>query len=234
MSVENCMLPWEMTCRSLADERARQEEEAEWGVSPGALLPYRFRWEHVCEVVRGARFLAGELKADVDIAVASAWLHDICKTQPSHGARGAAEAQQVLAATDFPQAKIPAVVHAIQHHVGLFRPRGAEPLQPLETAILWDADKISKLGIPQIAAILSSNWAQGKTMPERHALVREYVQEWIDRTAESMNTEPARTIARVRYQEMIQFVQIWQHQQNESLGANIDDHLPAMTADTSA
>ncbi len=228
MPTEQRTPQWEVTCRSLADERARLEEETEWGVSSGNPVPYRFRWEHVCDVVKGARFLATELTADPDIAVASAWLHDICKTQPSHGARGAEEAQLVLAQTDFPHAKIPGVAHAIRHHAGLFRPQGAEPLQPLETAILWDADKLSKLGIPQIAAILSSNWAQGKTMPERHTLVREYVHEWIDRTAESMNTSLSRKIARVRYQEMVQFVQIWQCQQNVPFDPNIGDHLQAI------
>ncbi len=230
MSGQNSRRAWVDTCCALANARARQEEEEEWGVSWGVSVPYRFRWEHVREVVKGARFLAGELAADADIAVAAAWLHDICKTQPSHGARGAEEAQQVLVQTDFPPAKIPAVAHAIRHHAGLFRSPRAEPLQPLETAILWDADKLSKLGLPQIAALLSSNWVQGKTLPERHDLVREYVHTWIDRTAESMNTEPARTIARVRYQEMVQFVQIWQCQQNDPFGRDIGDHLQAMKA----
>ncbi len=232
MSVVNNIPHWEDTCRALANTRARQEEISEWNLTPGDHIPYRFRWEHVCEVVRGTRFLAAELQADTDITVASAWLHDICKTQPAHGVRGAEEAQRVLAQTNFPQGKIPAVAHALQHHVGLFRPRNAEPLHPLETAILWDADKLSKLGIPQIAALLSSRWVQGKTLPERHALVKEYVHEWIDRTAESMNTGLARTIARVRYQEMLQFVQIWQCQQKDPFGPNIGDHLQAMTAPT--
>lgn len=206
------MSGWEEVSRTLADARARQEEEMAWGVPAGSALPFRFRWEHVCEVVKGACFLAVELDADVDIAIASAWLHDICKTEPMHGQRGAEEAGKVLTGTDFPQAKIPAVSHALRHHVGLFRSNPAMPLAPVETAILWDADKLSKLGVPQIAALLSGPRAQGQTLSARQDQIRDYVYSWIDRTAESMNTAPARALARVRYQEMCTFLQTWQNQ----------------------
>jgi len=49
----------------------------------------------------------------------------------------------ILEGTDFPPGKIPAVRHAIEHHVGL---RLTRRLEPVETACLWDADKLSKLG----------------------------------------------------------------------------------------
>lgn len=217
------MSQWEGICRTLADERARREEEMSWKVEPGDALPFRFRWEHVQEVARHARHLATRLNADMDIAVASAWLHDIRKVEPDHGRRGAAEAERVLAATDFPAAKIPAVAHAVRHHVGLFRKNPATPLEPLDTAILWDADKLTKLGVPQIAYLLSAPRGQRLTLAERRGNVWEYVYNWVDRTAESMNTEPARTLARVRYREMVAFTRIWQHQATDPFDAGSDD-----------
>ena len=212
-AAENTGVPtvweWEAQCRQLADDRARTEEEAAWDREGCSPVQYRFRWEHVQKVVQEAQFLARELGADPEIATAAAWLHDICKLEPNHGVRGAEAAASFLAKTAFHQEKIPAVDHAIRHHAGLHRRPGAEPLVPVDTAILWDADKLTKLGVAQVAMLLCGPHAQGHTLAERRDQVHDYVFSWINRTVESMNTDFARELAGIRYTQMKDFLELW-------------------------
>ncbi len=220
---------WENLCRALADKRSRQEEELDWNLPADAPLPYRYRWEHVKDVVENARLLARRLGADEDACVAAAWLHDIRKLEDQHGRRGAAEAVQVLKATDFPQHKIGTVDIAIRLHEGFSSGRRDRPLEPLEAAILWDADKLTKLGVPQLAHILGTARAMHLSQVERLELAESYTLEFVARTAESMNTEPALRIARIRYREMVAFVQTWRRQTENPFGEpeGSDPQVPA-------
>ena len=145
--------PWRVACET--DLRAHSEADSirfwrvyhEVGGGSRALFNYRF--EHTLAVVKLARWLASMEGADSEVLECAAWLHDCRKhlnaesTKDTH-ARDAAEAVEgILRDTDFPKDKLPAVKHAILHHVGL---RLTHQLQPIETACLWDADKLSKLG----------------------------------------------------------------------------------------
>ena len=202
---------WENLCRALADKRSRQEEELDWNLPADAPLPYRYRWEHVKDVVENARMLARRLGADEDACVAAAWLHDIRKLEDQHGRRGAAEAVRVLKATDFPQHKIGTVDIAIRLHEGFSSGRRDQPLEPIEAAILWDADKLTKLGVPQLAHILGTARAMHLSQTERLELA-----------------EPALRIARVRYREMVGFVQIWRRQIDDPFGEPADGQNPVL------
>src|SRR5690606_18767438 len=108
--------------------------------------------------------------------------------------RGAEEAERLLQASDFPQEKVNIVVDAIRQHEGMTRPAGAPPLQPLEAAVLWDADKLSKLGIQALSYLFSTHYWAGKGMAERLAECQAYVT-GLACTVESMNTAPARALA---------------------------------------
>ena len=141
---------WRTVCRRHAEQRATDEALDDWKAKDDKALPFNYRWEHVQIVVGLALHLADLTGADREIAEASAWLHDVCKGEPNHGVAGARAARTLLAHTDFPAAKIDAVAQAISLHVGLTRPPGV-PLQPLEAAVLWDADKLSKLGVQALA-----------------------------------------------------------------------------------
>ena len=88
--------------------------------------------------------LGRKLEADMDILRAAILLHDIgrSKVTKGHAEVGAQLASEFLENTDFPREKIDAVTYAIRAHAGW---DGSIP-ETLEARILWDADKLSKLG----------------------------------------------------------------------------------------
>lgn len=211
---------WRAACRALASERAHAEAQELWGAAGAAVLPFEHRWEHVQQVVALALRLGAELHADAEVIEAAAWLHDIRKLEPKHALAGAAEAATFLPRTDFPAGKIAATVDAIARHEGFFRPQGAPPLTPLEAAVLWDADKISKLGIGPLALTLGSPYVKGRTLAERRRYVDEFARTVLRRSVESMNTEPGRRLAAHRYHSMIRALDAWAHEElEEAAGA---------------
>lgn len=209
---------WQTICRQQAETQARQEARKLWNVRKDEPIPFNHRWEHVQEVVRLALWLGKILGADQEVVEAAAWLHDVCKEQPKHAIAGAAEAQRILAATNFPAGKIEAVVNAIRQHEGLKRPPGAPPLQPLEAAILWDADKLSKLGVQALAFQLSSGYLLGQSLAERRRTCEEYIQKRLRETVTSMNTTPARLLAEERRRTMVAFLEAWAREEGASGG----------------
>jgi uncharacterized protein len=207
---------WRLLCRQCAAAQAAQEGRKVWGVAQDAPIPFNQRWEHVQDVVRHALWLSQELGADVDVAEAAAWLHDIRKEEPDHGVAGAAAAIRTLANSDFPAAKIEFVADAIRHHEGLYRPEGALPLEPLTRAILWDADKLPKLGVRALAFNLSTTYSTNKSLAQRYRHNREYVTTVLQRTVESMNTAPARRLAERRYDDMVAVLETWAREETET------------------
>ncbi len=200
---------WRTVCRQHAQDQAQTEAQRKWQIELGRPLPFNYRWEHVQEVVRLALWLARTLGADYEVVEAAAWLHDVRKEQPQHALAGAEAARQILSTTDFPVHKLAAVAEVIRKHEGLVRPKHADPLQPLEAAILWDADKLSKLGVQSLALLLSSENLIGQTLAERRLGFEDFVHNTLGRTVQSMNTPPARQVAEQRYRSMITMLNTW-------------------------
>jgi uncharacterized protein len=210
------MTPWTQTVERIAREAALAEDRRRWNLSAesSGSPPLAYRWEHVQVVVRLARQLAEAENGDIEIVVAAAWLHDTRKDQPEHGLRGAELARDVLATTDFPAAKIEAVAHAIAHHEGLWRPMPgwadpdpfvpAPPLSPLETAILWDADKLAKVGPTGFIHNFACDLARGAAWDVRQ--VDAWWREHFPRTLASFNTATARKWGRERYLLTLRFL----------------------------
>ncbi len=155
-----------------ADSEARQA----WQLTEDEPLPFDNRWEHISQVQALALRLGAEMEADLEIVEAAAWLHDTRKGDPGHAVTGAQLAKTVLATTDFPAHKIDAVATAIRVHAGFYRAPNAPPMQPVEAAVLWDADKLSKLGTLAIAHSLSTASVQGKTLAERWRYVAQFTE----------------------------------------------------------
>ncbi len=220
--------PWREACE--AGLRAHSEADAIrfWRVSheteegPQAIFDYRF--EHTLAVVKLARWLAQRTGADLEILECGAWLHDCRKLLNTPGgkdthARDAAEALEgILEGSDFPVAKLPAVKQAILQHVGLSL---AHPLEPLEAACLWDADKLSKLGA---ASLVHFGCISGGFGPVDTAHILERGQRWLELArgiTESLNTPIAREEGQRRYRFLVQhYAQLrreWSDPMQESL-----------------
>lgn len=203
---------WRADCRTAARTRAEAEVCTRLQLAADAVIPFNYRWEHVQRVVQMALWLADTTGADPDTVEAAAWLHDICKREPNHGKAGAVAAQEILRNTDFPPNKIATVADAIARHVGLTRKPGATPMTPLEAAVLWDADKLTKLGVSALAYNLSLRQFDGMTLAERCAELAHFTRTVLVKTVASMNTAPARALAEARYQAMVAFLEQWERE----------------------
>lgn len=198
------MTDWRQTCEAALRAHTEADSIRFWGIShPGPDGPrpvFDYRFEHTLAVVKLARWLAPLAGADLDVVEAAAWLHDVrkflnAKGKDSHAQDASEAVAAILSGTDFPAAKIPAVRHAIDHHVGLKR---HTRLEPVETACLWDADKLSKIGA---ASLVHFGCIAGAFEPMDTAGILERGERWLERArtiADSMNTKPARKEAERR------------------------------------
>jgi uncharacterized protein len=199
------LTPWRAAC----EQELRQVSDADairfWGIShevDGVPKPiFNYRFEHTYATVLLARWLAPQVGADQAIVECAAWLHDVDKrlkaphTKDTHAQDASVRVEQILAGTDFPPVKIPAVRHAIEHHVGL---QLAKRLEPLETACLWDCDKLSKIGA---ASLIHFGCISGAFQPITTAEILRRGMAWLDLAraiTASFNTEPARQEGRRR------------------------------------
>jgi uncharacterized protein len=170
----------------------------------GGAARFNYRWEHVKTVVTLADKLADLTGADEEIVTAAAWLHDAKKSDgEAHAQSGARFAAEFLPQTDFPAEKIPAVVQAISEHKGLWRD---EPLTNLESMVLWDADKLSKLGLTAVIHFTGMILAGDEAFTTEDLLIDLESAEWQRRAVESMHTEPARRAAKSRMAAYDQFM----------------------------
>lgn len=179
-------LTWREIVQAAAQEAALADSRVH---RDGNDVAFNYRWEHVQAAVRLAIRLAQLTGADREIVEAAAWLHDVAKPHSKrHGRDGAIAARQILTRTDFPPGKVDAVADAIAKHVGLFTD---ELLEPIEAAVVWDADKLSKLGATAVLhfigyEVLVGEGATIKWLEQLSNLP------WQERTATSFQTPPAR------------------------------------------
>jgi putative nucleotidyltransferase with HDIG domain len=204
--------PWREAVRAAAEEAATVDSRHDWGANE---IAFNYRWEHVQSVVPLAIRLAELTGADIEIVEAAAWLHDVAKPHSQeHGRDGAAMARQILAGTDFPPEKVDAVAEAIERHVGLFTD---EAVEPLEAAVLWDADKLSKLGATAVLHFVGYQimMGQGTTAAWLDQLPD---LSWMERTVGSFQTSPARAIGRHRLDT---YRNLWTHARWERDGDDL-------------
>ncbi len=197
------MKSWREVAQNLARQRAEKEVVQYWAEVGGTPVNFNYRLEHVRAVVRTATRLAQALGADVEIVAAAAWLHDIRKGEHRHGLLAAEEIPAILAETDFPPGKIAAVADAVRKHAGLIK---TELVEPLEAAILWDADKLSKVGLEGMVQGL--NGLPPFSADEEAFLVREQgrLHGLLPRIVASLNTELARQMGQQRLRSLAFFL----------------------------
>lgn len=212
--MSGALKPWRSVCERDVREHSEVDSIRFWRMchetsgAPQAAFNYRF--EHTLAVVKLARWLAPLAGADAETVECAAWLHD-CRKRLGDGkgrdthARDAAEALAgILDCSDFPEGKIEAVRHAILHHVGL---RLAHPLKPVETACLWDADKLSKIGA---ASLVHFSGISGAFGPVDTLHILERGERWLELArgiVDSLNTEAAREEGERRFRFLVHHYQ---------------------------
>lgn len=135
-------------------------------------------FDHVLRVYRMAERLARSEKADLEIVLAAALLHDAEGSATEGGDSGrrahhqasAELAAQVLLEEGWPAGRIAAVTHCIRAH--RFRDN-SEPPQTLEAKILFDADKLEVIGAIGVARTIAYDVVVGAPFyeePSEHFL----------------------------------------------------------------
>lgn len=172
---------------------------------------FNYRWEHVKAVVKIARKLAKLTGADEEVVEAAAWLHDIMKQKAKydHALEGAIAARKILAKTNFPDEKIKAVTSAIEQHSGLYLD---DSVKGLEAAVLWDADKLAKIGLTAAFHWMGAEFAREQMLTTKDLITLGQDVDWQEKTVASMHTEPAKKAAKKRLKR---YNKLWKNLQKE-------------------
>jgi uncharacterized protein len=191
---ESILFHWRDTARQRMYKVTLTELRGRFGAEQ---VSFNYRWEHVTTVVTLALRLAKLTGADAEIVEAAAWLHDIrkYKDRDRHPLTGANFAREFLPTTDFPPEKIEAAAQAIADHMGLWRD---EPLTVLESQVLWDADKLAKIGLTAIFHWTGFSLAGTEMRTLAELIARGRSADWQAKTVASMHTAPARRAAEAR------------------------------------
>lgn len=207
--------PWLEAARQAMYEATLNEAEHRYGTRTPL---YNYRWEHVLAVHTLAMRLARLVGADLEVVEAAVWLHDVAKEAGrEHPTLGAAYARDFLPTTDFPPEKVEAVAQVIEEHMGLWRD---EPLERLASQVLWDADKLSKLGLTAAIHWLGMDFASGEPVTTGDLLAGSRQPDWQDKTVASMHTKPARRAAESR---LAAFRALWDDLEAELAGDDLQE-----------
>ncbi|BBB31775.1 conserved hypothetical protein [Thermotomaculum hydrothermale] len=200
---------WERYLENLLREKTEREAAALWKHSGGG-IPFDYRFEHVMAVVKHGKFLQRHEGGDLKVIVAACYLHDIGKSffikegkNKHHGYKSAEMAKKILKdINDFSDSEIEHVAEAIRNHVGLFKDNKN---RCLEGKILWDADKLTKVGALSLAHSLAIAGAFGgidtKGIVERGLKWANLVPDIV----KGFHTETAKKIGKERAEILISF-----------------------------
>lgn len=175
---------------------------------------------HIERVVDNARKITEYEKADMEIVLPAAWLHDCVLMPKDHPERkkaatlAAQKAVEILAETDLSKNKYAAVAHAIEAHSF----SGSIAPATIEAKIVQDADRLDALGAIGIARCFSIGGQMGSAFyhpGDPFAEHRDYDEKrWtldhfytkLFRLPEKMHTKKAKKIADERVAYMVGFL----------------------------
>ena len=170
---------------------------------------YNYRNDHVHEVVDLARHIASFVNADMEVVTLAAWFHDSAKpgigglSAKNHGETSAGIAEHHLAASGIDPITIARVAEVMKKHVGLTLKK---PLEPIEAQVLWEADKILKLGLIGVLHYILNGIriTPGMSLPVISERIREFLP-LAKRIADSMVTDRGKAIAQERLRTLQDF-----------------------------
>ena len=206
--------PWRKTVKKAMRQAAEAEAKKRYGTADPL---FNYRWEHVTAVVTLALKLAEMTGADKEVVEAAAWLHDIRKDAGiKHPQEGAKAAHEILPTTDFPKKKIGHVARIIRSHMGLWR---RKPLKNLEAQVLWDADKLAKMGLTSVFHFTPLNMMKGNGRTTHSFIDKARANNsWLPKAVASMHTEPAKRAAKKRLKA---FNKLWNQLEAELKGDDL-------------
>jgi uncharacterized protein len=196
-------MDWEVVIKQKADEVWNEILRKDIRNFSWDNFSFRYRAEHTELVLSIGMEMGKKLGADEEILKAALLLHDIGRSavKKDHAETGERMAGEILKNTGFPRRKIAEVKYAIASHAGWDK---SKP-ETLEACILWDADKLSKLGAFIIVQKAMRCPFQGKNTWDA---VSEF-NKWL-KTAEyiknNMKTEPGSEMAEERFRTLRMFV----------------------------
>ncbi len=177
-------------------------------------------WDHTERVYRLCLRIGRKEKADLDVLMLAALLHDIGREEEDrsngricHGQRGAKLAKKILEKNGVAKETVVRVVHCIETH--RFR-RNSSP-KSLEAKILFDADKLDSIGAAgvgraflfagEVGARLHDpevDISRTRAYTKEDTAYREYLVK-LRRIKDRMFTREGKRIARERHQFMVEF-----------------------------
>ena len=196
----------EENLRNLVNEATEKYAREEWiKTQQESNLPlFDYRFDHVQEVVRIAKILAKDTEANLEVIIAASWLHDISKlgvgNVPDHGNASADIARKILVEQGVDLDIINDVCEVIIKHVGLTLEK---PLSPLEAQIVWEADKIVKLGASGLIHFIINGikYKPGLSCIQIAKEIRKFLK-LAEEIAASMNTEASKKMALMRLENL--------------------------------
>ncbi len=217
----------ESQLEKILEEKTKPCSRSEWleDIERSKDSPYDYRVDHTRRVVKLAKRISREMNADTEVIVLAAWLHDIAKPGnhgvPNHGAKSAEMASEILKEMGYDDGIISRVREMICKHVGLILEK---ELEPLEAQILWEADKLDKLGIVGYVhgIIIYPRRQPGKTMYDLSKWLREFFP-LADRIAVSMYTPIGRQIAQERLKHLKEMSRMLEYELTIHHGDDMDE-----------
>jgi hypothetical protein len=213
-AIKSDQAPWLVSLQNDMMLITAQAAQRHWpGPQPGSDPYFNYRFEHVQQVEREALNLLNEPDlqlADPEIVLAAVWIHDRYKPQyegDDHARQAADWAREHLAGSGFPPGKVQAVVFAVEHHAD---PPGTLSESAIEARLVWDADKLTKIGPLNIISKLVSHPAY----PEQNitytgmALLGLEQLEKSRRLVDEFYFEASRALARVRFAQQKEFYEM--------------------------
>lgn len=161
---------------------------------------YNYRLDHVVEVVNLARHLAIKAEADIEVVTIAAWLHDVAKPGfgdvTNHAEASAVMADEILRKKNVDTELIQRICDVVRKHVGLTLKK---PLEPIEAQIVWEADKLTKIGLTGFIRFLFNTirMKQDQLLEDMYNDMISFRSLWIG-VVDSMTTPRAKEIARDR------------------------------------
>lgn len=128
----------------MADDRLTLDQAHAWYPQDDAVHGFA----HIQRVYGLCRVIGQAERADMEILLSAALLHDAQGSHPGenarddHHLRSAEFAGRILSSMDWPEKRI----HAVQHCIRAHRYRKEEKPASLEAEILFDADKLDVIG----------------------------------------------------------------------------------------